>query len=980
MKTAIFAFLVAALLLPVSAFANGHLAAPALVKGQFVYTIPADFDPPLVRRAGLDELNEAVKSLHFPYYIVVVRDLPGSGDESMRTHDATDGLAADWTDAGGYDPSVSQVIVLSYNPPKLGLLAGAKFKTELGFEREAHRPYLDIFNRSVRGTPKDPKGGIKAMVKAIDDYLFDKTDPTLATARTEAARVEEAKRVEEEVFAQKERVMRNARGELSNQIQRLQSLLDSKDDLPADASSYKELLTKAIAVRSQDDRESMVQFAGSMKPMVDVLDSAMSAHKAAATELEQQRLRISALLEKKEYLPKDVSSYRTALANATTVYGESLTAPMNAAAQSLKVTADKLSGEIDQIETAARNEAFKSGAMWALLLLLIPGLGVWYFYKRLKYIGLQKEWIALRVKWEERITNATVRYVDFYTDREKFARLEKATGKTGALYASVTASVDEIFSLVQAMGTNIGKYKLLAASASLFNTKPLLDAITQLESTFKFDTGQLNQADLFGSQTKVIEINPDNLMKDLKAKFDTTVYGWNKLKEASELLYTTVRESFSHKKMDELFELVRAAGIPDRWLRTHPLCGDDASDDKFWDELTNLRNNDPIAFLERVKELKAAEVELEAQIQTLVKAVAFAKTGRIEASPDMDGVVCDPDDDPMITFHSARHEEDVLAGLLASSDDETQISNQAKVIRDLYKLCASQTATLASAKQGTDEVLVRVHAARKALDELTKSAHARVLDAKKVHSNTETADAAVKSGDEFFAEADRVLEKALRQQSEKRFLNARATAEKALAAFDKVKGAYTKAIDICVDLDAKKKAFEQNLTRMDANRQAAEQKAAQYGRATSFTYRAPKFNASSALDYMALQRQLDEQQAVWDQEARSAQRAYEAEQERQRQIRAEAARRQREAEEAAEALRRAERQRIQAIQDEADRAEQRRRQAIQDEADRAERSRRDQEARAEAEASSRRAAEASSASDTSWSVTSSTSSSSDTSW
>jgi hypothetical protein len=920
MKPTLFALLVAALLLPVSVFASGHLMAPTLVKGQFVYTIPADFDPLLVRRAGLDELNEAVKSLHFPYYIVVIRDLPGSGDESTRTHDATDGLAADWTDAGGFDPAVSQIIVLSYNPRKLGLLAGVKFKSELGFERDAHLPYLQIFDRAVKGTPKDPKGGIKSMIKAIDDYLFDQTDPMLIAARAEAARIEEAKRVEAEVFAQKERVMQSARAELSGQIMRLQSLLDSKNDLPADASSYQELLIKAIAVRSKDDRESMVQFAGSMKPTVDVLDAAVSAHKAAHTALEHQTARISAMLEKKESLPKDVSSYGAALSRANDVLGASQTVQMNETALSLKATADKFSAEINEIETVQRNEAIKTGAFWTFLVLLLLGLCASYFFKRVRYIHLQKEWISLRDKWEERIANASSRYVDFYTDREKCARLEKATGKTGVLYASVTATVDEIFSLVQAMGVNLGKYKVLASKASLFNTKPLLDAITQLENTFKFDTGQLNPADLFGSQTKVIEINPDNLMKELKAKYEVTIGGWNKLKEASELLYTTVRDSFSHKKMDELFELIRANGIPDRWVCFHPLYGDDVSDDKVWNELTNLRNNDPIAFVERVKELKDAEQELEGQIQMLVKAVGLAKAGRIEMSPVTDGVVCDPDDDPMITFQTARQEEDRLAGLLASSDEVSEIQGQSAKIVALYKKCVHQTAVIASAKTGADEAFVRMHAARQQATNIVASAKQVVASASKVHSNVSSAEASLRAAADFLAEADRVLEKAVRQQNEKRFLNARTTAEKAVSAFDKVTDAYKQAIRICKDLDQKKHTFESQLARMESNRQAAEQKIAGYGRSSSLTYRAPKFNITSALDYTTLQRQLDEQQAVWDQEARAAQNAYEAEQERQRRQRAEAARRQRELEEAAESARRAERRRREAAEEAAEAA------------------------------------------------------------
>ncbi|OGL96801.1 hypothetical protein A2318_04095 [Candidatus Uhrbacteria bacterium RIFOXYB2_FULL_45_11] len=920
MKFSWLVFLMGAFLLPSTALASGPLPAPVLVKGQYVYTIPVDFDPPLVKRAGLEDLNNAVKALHFPYYIVVIQDLPGSGDEAARMHAATDGLAADWTEAGGFDPSLSQVIVLSYNPRKLGLLAGGKFKSELGFERDAHQPYHEIFKRSITGTPKDPKGGIIAMTKAIDDYLFDQTDPTLIAARKEAARAEAERQAAAERAAQAERVMQNARAELSNQIQRLQGLLDQKEDLPEDASSYAELLVKAKEVRSTDEPESMVQFAGSMKPTVDVLDATVTGHKNAEMTLSAQIDRMTTLLAKKDSLPKNVSAYESALKTSKDVLGVSHTVPMNESTQVLKTSADKLAVEIDAIETAQAHEAFMRFVKWTMLILSLLGAIAFYLFRRMEFLRLQKQWRALVETWNERITNATTRYVDFYTDRDKCSRLEEATGKTRDLYASVTSSVDEIFALVQAMGVNLGKYQLIAAKATLFNTKPLVQAIAELESTFKFDTGQLNQADLFGNQTKILDVNPDQVMKDLQKKFEGTVEGWNKLKAASEVLFYTVREVFSHAKLDELFELVHQHKIPERWLRMHPLFGDDASDVKFWEELTTLRNSDPIAFLERVEKEQEAEAVLESHVHELVRAVENAHSNRIEQSPDTIGVVCDPDDDPMITFQSARQEEDRLAGLLASGDHVSEIQEQATKIVALYKKCAHQTATLASAKTGAEEAFVRMHASREKAIKIAPSAKDTVMSASKVHSNVSSAEVQLHAATDFLAEADRVLEKAMRQQSEKRFLNARITAEKALSAFDKVTDAYKQAIHICEDLDQKKRAFESQLARMDSNRQAAEQKIAGYGRSSSLTYRAPKFDSTSALDYIILQRQLDEQQALWDREARAAQHAHEAELERQRQLRAAEARRQRELQEAAEAAARAKRRRRQEAADAAEEA------------------------------------------------------------
>jgi hypothetical protein len=79
------------------AFAFGPVPAPEIREGQFVYAVPADFDPPLIGADGMVEINEAAGELHYPFYVVLARALPGSADkdEDDRAAEAVDGLAED---------------------------------------------------------------------------------------------------------------------------------------------------------------------------------------------------------------------------------------------------------------------------------------------------------------------------------------------------------------------------------------------------------------------------------------------------------------------------------------------------------------------------------------------------------------------------------------------------------------------------------------------------------------------------------------------------------------------------------------------------------------------------------------------------------------------------------------------------------------------------------------------------------------------
>lgn len=160
-----------------SAPALAQVTLPKLATGRHVYTIPQNFDPPLIGQAGIKEIETAASKLHYPFFVVLVKDLPGGTDQAAAS--LVDGYAAEWTTAfpSIYDPLKSQIFVLTYNPRKFRFLAGGQFKNNLHFEKDAHKPYTDIFVQSVSGTPKDPKSGIINMMQAVDEYLFEHTDP-----------------------------------------------------------------------------------------------------------------------------------------------------------------------------------------------------------------------------------------------------------------------------------------------------------------------------------------------------------------------------------------------------------------------------------------------------------------------------------------------------------------------------------------------------------------------------------------------------------------------------------------------------------------------------------------------------------------------------------------------------------------------------------------------------------------------------------
>ena len=269
---------------------TGTIEPPVLKEGQFVYTIPGGFVPNGIGQAGLLQIQGVAAKLHHPFYVVLVNDLPNltavqytdaqrkgyqeSGD-GLKASYTIDRLAEDWAQMYPdlYDVSHSSVFLLSFNPRQYRILAGTEWKTKLGLEKGALKPFEQFFLRKVTGTPKDPRGGIVDLIMAFDDHVFDLTDPALLAARQEAEQVR-----------QRDALLQNARGSLDKQIVLLSELLkEDKDYLPDDLASYKSTLVEAKGIRQTGTPEKMLSFASAMVPVVEVLQKYVSEKKSAAT-------------------------------------------------------------------------------------------------------------------------------------------------------------------------------------------------------------------------------------------------------------------------------------------------------------------------------------------------------------------------------------------------------------------------------------------------------------------------------------------------------------------------------------------------------------------------------------------------------------------------------------------------------------------------------------------------------------------------
>lgn len=841
--------LIASLLLTSSAWAyTGTVPPPPLVKGQFVYTVPNDFDPPLIGRAGITQINEAATKLHHPVYVILVNQLPSldraqQADANMKRYTesgedlqaayAIDRLAEDWATA---QPDLfngeSTVFLLSYQPRKFRMLSGARWKNELRLEKTALEPYTAPFVTAIKGSPKDPKGGIIRVMSKYDDAVFDMTDPARVAARAEAERIAaEAARLAQ------------ARSNLDEQILALGNALDPKvtpdEYLPTEVGNYRALLEKARSIRVSDVPKSMSDFAKEMKPSVALL-----------------------------------------------------------------------LGHIGEKRSVARTEAILSvltglGIGAVLIALFLLGRFRFRTYRKLK-----EDWTEMSQKWADMITSAGGRYVDAYADRSNVVTMKDATGATKKLRDRVTQEIDDIWTGIKALEILLLRCKETAATGSILNQEPLRKALLDMESEFTFDTGEINKDELFGGETKKVRLNPNTFANSLAMRFKANQSDWTRLKEAAKARSSSSAELFPHTTMTLLEVDAEKDGVPREWLSDHPLAGDDASDASVWKTADDLRSTDPLAYKDHIDGLKAQEAKVVARMIQLDALLRQAKKAADETTVPTLDTKLSADDNPTVTYEAAMHAYHNLKGVVAAhaGDKAMEPVRQASdSVVVLFNKVRQQVATAESAikevNQAGGALFEQIVKANLTLEQ----ARTTLDRAQKVHTlqGVRGIGTNIKAGEEMIAQAKQSENRGKEMLARGEHLAALRRFKQGQNETSVAQTTLKQVITTCDNLDQEKARFEAKLKTMGDTRAKAQVRLQRFDRGTLPSFNSPTVT-SGPQDFGAMLGDLQRQEQEWDRQARAAERRYEEEQERIRAQRArEEAAARRIADEAAELARRA---------------------------------------------------------------------------
>ncbi|MHB1456645.1 MAG: hypothetical protein ACYC0V_06995, partial [Armatimonadota bacterium] len=763
---------------------------------------------------------QQAEKLHYPYYVVIIDEMPSSlmnsinNDEEEATARAIDGLAADWqSQFPSFDAGKSSIFLLSYSPRQYRFLAGAAWKSNLGFVKNAHRPYTEIFDRSVQGTPKDPKTGIIEMMKAIDNYLFSKTDPTLIAARKAAIeKAAKAQRLEE------------AQTNLDDQIQLMEGLLSKpKTYLPANVNDYRSILDNAEKIRINGDADALNAQSGIL------------ADKSLTLQ---------------QYVNKQI--------------------------------------------TNEKQRQVQHGLIVTFIFLLSFIFLLFLIFRLRNLSKLKKTLDDTASSWEVKLLNAKSKYADFYgNERDRVAGLSSMTGETKELYDKVTAEVDAVYLGVEAMDSHVAGCRMMTSGASLFNLNPLKRAINSLENEFEFDTGQLDPGNLFGPPTKIIEMKPTDFANDLDNRYASTIVEWENLKMAAAIRFKSAEEIFPDNKLDDMINTADEYAIPHLWLRDHPLFGSDEEDQAVYNKVNTNRTDDPVAFIRRIDDLVAIENNISDRLKALVDAIDMVKAAHLNEVPAIGVTILSPQDDPRITFNSAKIQEDLFYRLISNPKDTfsiDEIKSQAEAIRILYQTTIDQSKIINDAINNASREIDHLKTELQNADALSINAESRLQNAQRTHSNTTSACTSLNNGCQFLESSQHQFEKAQLNLNENRHLEAHVSILEATKQLNEALDRFKLCIAQCDELDKQKLMYEEKMAKMDEARRKASSQIQHYGRRRTLGD-VPNYNTTGPLDYFLMLTVLDRLEQDWNSQVRSAQREYNAEQSRIQAEREEARRR-----------------------------------------------------------------------------------------
>jgi uncharacterized membrane protein YgcG len=222
--------------------------------------------------------------------------------------------------------------------------------------------------------------------------------------------------------------------------------------------------------------------------------------------------------------------------------------------------------------------------------------------------------------WRERLEAAEAEFAGFTLDvemRDKLVALRARGERTEAFCAEIAALIEEVRAGL------VGLKRRLEASERIGEQSgDWAAALAALKAPLEVDTGEHR---LFEDPARTVKIEPDAFMKGLEDRYAEARDRWETLHEAVDASLDRAEDQLPTDTLEALRAALAEAGLGEAWLEGHPLL---AAPEATYDALNALRRGDPVAWLERLDGLRAAEVELADDVRGMLSRLTELRAAR----------------------------------------------------------------------------------------------------------------------------------------------------------------------------------------------------------------------------------------------------------------------------------------------------------------------------------------------------------------
>jgi uncharacterized membrane protein YgcG len=330
-------------------------------------------------------------------------------------------------------------------------------------------------------------------------------------------------------------------------------------------------------------------------------------------------------------------------------------------------------------EAAARSQAREDAiAYWLPWVGAGTGAGVVLLllaFFRLVAMGLRDRYREAAARLEAQLEAADASFADFRIDvelRDRIVDLRLKGPVTTALYEEVSRGLDEIQAGLAGLRRHLRDCE--PQGVGLFARAPWTQALERLEGRFEIRTEQ-TQDRLFPAPAQVLEVEPAVFMEGLEERFGVAKQGWKRLLDAVEVSLHKAEQDLARDDLEAALAKLDEAGLPQTWVEEHPLFEDPRA---VWDELDELRREDPVAYLDELEALVALDDELEALVDDVIEGLRRGAELRREAEEpsvaELATIIADPERDPAALRAQAdellRRLQDIGHGRIEPSADD----------------------------------------------------------------------------------------------------------------------------------------------------------------------------------------------------------------------------------------------------------------------------------------------------------------------